>query len=216
MSVSLAMNDLSFYEPMRKNWFIVQFDSSFGDNGEGLTIACKTCDIPHITTQENVIERLNDKIYTPAKSEYSTITMSFYEYIRETGVDGGGNKYQSAGATLYAWQQQVHNVKTGVQGAKKAISKNVAIVQIDGSGNAARVWNLYRCWPTSVEFTNLESGTGDIQEVTLTLRFDWAEQRDAVLNITKNAGETSINQTLSEPVLNEQLPAGTTTTTTAP
>lgn len=202
MAVSLTMNDLSFYEPMRKNWFIVQFDSSFNnDNGEALTIACKTCDIPHITTQENTIERLNDKIYTPAKSEYAAINMSFYEYIRDTANENGGNSHQSAGAILYAWQQKVHNVKTGVQGAKKAISKNVAIVQIDGAGNAVRVWNLYRCWPTSVEFANLESGAGDLQEVTVSLRFDWAEQRDATLNITKNVGETTVSESLAEPTL---------------
>ena len=195
---SLTMNDLSFYEPMRKNWFIVQFESGLGssDDQSALTIACKTCDIPQLTTTENVIDRLNDKVYTAGKSEYGTISMSFYEYISDSLGEGSGNKYPSAGQVLYAWQQSQHNVKTGVQGAKKNVSKNVAIVQIDGNGNAVRVWNVYRAWPTVVEFDSLVSSDGAIQAVNVTLRFDWAEQKDAKIEISSGTPET-----LNTPVL---------------
>ena len=200
MATSLTMNDLSFYEPMRKNWFIVQFDSGLTD-GQALTIACKTCDIPQLTTSENVIDRLNDKVYTAGKSEYNTISMSFYEYIKDVTSNGGGegNTDQSAGAILYAWQQKQHNVKTGVQGAKKNTSKNVAIIQIDGNGNAVRVWNVYRAWPTTVEFAGLDSTDGGIQEVTLTLRYDWAEQKDSAINIKEGTPDVNGLQAPADP-----------------
>lgn len=194
MAVSLSMNSLSFYEPMRKNWFIVQFSelptSSGSTDSEALTIACKTCDIPSLTTSENVIDRLNDKVYTPAKSEYGTISIAFNEYISETNVEGNGegNNKKSAGQILYAWQQKVHNVKSGVQGAKKQVAKNIAIVQIDGAGNAVRVWNVYKAWPTTVEFDGLDSGDGGLQAVTATFRFDWAEQKDATVAISPDSG----------------------------
>ena len=200
MPVSLTMDSLSFYEPMRKNWFIVQFDADLND-GNALTIACKSCDMPQLTTTDNVIDRLNDKVYTPGKSEYNSISMSFYEYIQDatTGGNGSGNSDKSAGAILYAWQQEVHNAKSGKQGAKKNISKNVAIVQIDGNGNAVRVWNLYRAWPTTVEFASVDSTDGSPQEVTLTLRYDWAEQKDAKINIQEGTAESALN----EPVYNQ-------------
>ena len=190
MAVSLTMNSLSFYEPMRKNWFIVQFDTGLAE-GDALTIACKTCDIPSLTTSENVIDRLNDKVYTPGKSEYGTISIAFNEYIKDSSQEGEGNTNKSAGQILYEWQQQVHNVKTGVQGAKKQVSHNIAIVQIDGAGNATRVWNVYKAWPTQVEFDGLDSSDGALQAVTATFRFDWAEQKDAEINITKNDGFTT-------------------------
>ena len=196
MAVSLTMNSLSFYEPMRKNWFIVQFDSGLSDDGEALTIACKSCDIPSLTTTENVIDRLNDKVYTPAKSEYGTINIVFNEYISENKGESSsnsndGNYNKSAGAILYAWQQKVHNVKSGVQGAKKQIAHNIAIVQIDGAGNAVRVWNVYKAWPTQVQFDGLDSSDGTMQTCTATFRFDWAEQKDAQLTITDTAGFAS-------------------------
>ena len=203
MAVSLTMNSLSFYEPMRKNWFIVQFDSNLDNghnNGEALTIACKTCDIPSLTTSENVIDRLNDKVYTPGKSEYGTISMSFNEYISQDTKSDEGNNYKSAGEILYAWQQSVHNVKSGAQGAKKQVAHDIAIVQIDGAGNAVRVWNVYKAWPTGVEFDNLDSGDGGLQAVTATFRFDWAEQKDAQINITMPNG-FGTGSVLSEGVL---------------
>ena len=199
MPASLTMNSLSFYEPMRKRWFIVQFaDLGDSSDGESLTIACKSCDVPKLTTTENVIDRLNDKVYAPGKSEYETISLSFYEFIQDAiQGNGDGNDKRSAGAILYAWQQQVHRTKSGVQGAKKNIAKNLAIVQIDGNGNAVRVWNVYRAWPTSVEFANLDSTDDGMQEVTVTLRFDWAEQRDAIIDI-KNK-KTADGHSLTEP-----------------
>ena len=200
MAVSLSMNSLSSYEPMRKNWFIVQFDNLGGPSGntnnDALTIACKTCDIPSLTTQENVIDRLNDKVYTPAKSEYGTISIAFNEYIRDKVEAGEGSAYKSAGEILYAWQQQIHNVKSGKQGAKKQIAHNIAIVQIDGAGNAVRVWNVYSAWPTAVEFDNLDSNAGDIQTVSATFRFDWAEQKDAIINIGTTPGENTADSNL--------------------
>ena len=194
MAVSLTMNSLSFYEPMRKRWFIVQFDSNFGkdeNDGDALTIACKSCDIPKLTTSDQVLDRINDKVYVPGKSEYDTISLSFYEFIQDkiNSGDGDGNSRQSAGAILYAWQQQIHNAKSGVQGAKKNIAHNLAIVQIDGNGNAVRVWNVYRAWPTTVEFANLDSADDAVQEVNVTLRFDWAEQKDVQINIGSGNAE---------------------------
>lgn len=182
---SLTMNDLSFYEPMRKNWFILQFDTGLNDN-EALTIACKSCDIPQLTTTDNVIDRINDKVYTPGKSEYNTISATFYEYIHDTSTTSPVNSKVSAGEALYKWQQSIHNAKTGVQGAKKNIAHNLAIVQIDGNGNAVRVWNVYKAWPTAVEFNGLDSTDGGIQEVNITLRYDWAEQRNASIQINAN------------------------------
>lgn len=193
---SLTMNSLSFYEPMRKNWFIVQFSdaNSQGDtsNNEALTIACKSCDVPRLTTTDNVIDRINDKVYTPGKSEYETISMSFYEYIQDNITNDDGNKNKSAGEILYKWQQSIHDVKTGKQGAKKQIAKNVAIVQIDGNGNAIRVWNIYKAWPTAVEFANLDSAEGSIQDVNVTLRFDWAEQRNAQVTVSSGSAGTLV------------------------
>ena len=202
MATSLTMNSLSFYEPMRKRWFIVQFDSTLGtDDGSALTIACKSCDVPKLTTSDQVLDRINDKVYVPGKSEYDTISMSFYEFIQDDikSGSGDGNPNQSAGAILYAWQQQIHNVKSGVQGAKKNIAKNLAIVQIDGNGNAVRVWNVYKAWPTTVEFANLDSADDGIQEVNVTFRFDWAEQKDVKVKIA----DGKVTNALQEPVLSK-------------
>lgn len=183
---SLTDTSFSFYEPMRKNWFIVQFDglSSGGDDEESLSIACKTCSIPQLNTSENAIHRINDIVYTPGKSEYQVIELSFYEFIKDKGDNG--SKKNSAGSILYNWQQQIHRASSGVQGAKKSIAHNAAIVQIDGDGTPVRVWNVYNCWPTSVTFSGLDSSTGEVQDVQCTLRYDWAESTNYDVEIGKS------------------------------
>lgn len=187
---SLTMSDLSYYEPMRKNWFIVQFTDivgtgSTGEDPESLSIACKTCDIPHLTTFENKVDRINDIVYTPGKSEYQTISLSFNEYIQYSSNEGSGNTRRSAGEILSDWQQKVHSPKTGVQGSKSSIAKNCAIVQINGDGSVVRVWNVYSCWPTDVQYSNLDSADGAVQDVTVTLRYDWAEMTNKAITATE-------------------------------
>lgn len=192
---SLTDTSYSFYEPMRKNWFIVQFDG-FDDNGDPLTIACKTCTIPTLTTAENPLHRINDIVYTPGKSEYNAIEFSFYEFIKENvnNTDNSGVT-MSAGEFLYNWQQSIHNAKTGVQGAKKSIAHNAAIVQINGEGQPVRVWNIYKCWPTSVEFASLDSADGSAQEVSCTVRYDWAESSNPTIETGAEGTESTTEQT---------------------
>ena len=187
MSTTLTMDNFSTYEPMQSNWFAVQFDdlSNIGTNGaDSLSIACHTCSVPKLTTIANEFHRINDIIYTPGKSSWSEISLEFYEYMKSSTTDnstvtegtntGGTSTNSSAGLILKDWQKLVHNPLTGVQGSKKAISKNMAIVQFDGAGNKIRSWNVYHAWPTDVDFDGMNSKSGDGMNVKVTLRYDYA------------------------------------------
>lgn len=184
MALQLTMESFSVAEPMKKNRFLVQFQASggLGDSGEGLSIACHSSTVPQLTVNEQELHRFNDRVYTPGKGEFQTVEFEFYEYIKMDTENKG-----SAGSILWDWLKRVYDPSTGVSGTKKEISNNVLIVQFDGSGQVVRTWNLYYAWPTSVEFDNLDSTADEVQNVKVTLRYDWASMNDT--DISKPVGD---------------------------
>lgn len=190
MAISLTMENFSYAEPMKKNRFLVQFQGKGGletADTNGLTIACHACGTPKLTISQQELHRFNDRVYVPGKGEFNEIDFEFYEFVKTTN---SGNAL-SAGDSLWKWQNKVYNPSTGVVGYKEDISTGVLIVQFDGAGNVVRTWNLYHAWPTGVEFDGLDSKADDIQNVKVTLRYDWASQNntDGSPNTSKAANQ---------------------------
>lgn len=197
MAISLTMSNFSKFEAMRKNKYAVQFDeipgssSTGGSFKEGLTVACHTATSPQMTISETEIHRINDRSYLPTKAEFQTIEIGFYEYIQ----DSGAATNPSAGNVLWNWQKEVYDPTTGVMNSKKSISANMLIIQFDGAGNVVRTWNLYGAWPTTVKFDDFDASSADVQSVTATFRYDWAEQRNfpeasTTVNTENQSGST--------------------------
>lgn len=188
MAISLTMDAFSIMEPFRNNWYAVQIalptilgSTNSSDLENSLTIACHSCTTPSITTDEQEMHRINDRVYVPGKSSYGTIDLSFYECIKVTD----SNPYTPAGEILFNWQTLIHNPATGQQNYKKDTAGNAIIAQFDGLGNIVRTWNIYSCWPTNVKFGDLDATNGDVQSVTATLRFDWTNLNSYSVSSTK-------------------------------
>lgn len=191
MALSLTMESFSVAEPMKKNRFLVQFQGKGGVNTPNpLTIACHSCSVPQLTITEKELHRFNDRVYVPGKGEFGTVDLEFYEYLKvvNESVDNKEN-IDSAGQVLWNWQKKVYDPSTGVAGYKKDISDNVLIAQFDGGGNVIRTWNLYYAWPTVVDFDSLDSTSDEIQNVKVTLRYDWASMGDQAVPAKPNTNE---------------------------
>jgi hypothetical protein len=127
-----------------------------------------------MTIAETDIHRINDRAYLPTKAEFQTIEIGFYEFIQ----DDEASSENSAGEVLWSWQKEIYNPATGQMKPKKTISSNMLIIQFDGNGEVVRTWNLYGAWPTTVKFDDFDAASADVQSVTATFRYDWAEQRN--------------------------------------
>lgn len=187
MAISLTMSNFSKFEAMRKNKYAVQFDAIPGStSAEGLTVACHTATSPQMTISETEIHRINDRSYLPTKAEFQSIEIGFYEYIK----DDAAATNPSAGSVLWQWQKKVYDPTTGVMNSKKDISANMLIIQFDGAGTVVRTWNLYGAWPTTVKFDDFDASSADVQSVTATFRYDWAEQRNFPESSTETPSTT--------------------------
>jgi hypothetical protein len=51
----------------------------------------------------------------------------------------------------------------------------IQIIQVDANGNALETWLLNNAWLKSVNFGGLDYSSDDINEVSFTFRYDWAD-----------------------------------------
>ena len=86
---------------------------------------------------------------------------------------------------LFGYQSpvQVGNALNGGSGAIKSFSKagsvaatgKVEIHQVDDDGNYVETWTLRNAWIKDIQFGSNDYSSDDAQEITIKLRYDWAE-----------------------------------------
>lgn len=121
---------------------------------------------PNWTTEETEINYLNAKTWIPGKTTLETITVT---YIDVAGAGAVGNQQ------LYNWLATVYNFTAPEQLNCASQAKDYAgtgvLVMYDGCGSPLESWELGNCWPTSVNFQDLDYSSSDNAEIELTLRY---------------------------------------------
>ena len=181
-------------EPKRKFKFLVQFNPISGDF-DVPSFVVKKIDKPGFTITETKHTFLGHNFFFPGKLEWKEISMSIVDpagtgvsqnsliEIGESIPDMTRNLTQSPALVAQALSSG-GDVVTGTAGTGiKSFSKagavattgNVNILQIDDDGNVVEKWALRNAWIKDIQFGANDYSSDDAQEVTVKLRYDWAE-----------------------------------------
>ena len=167
MALVLTSSDSSTLEPVRKNRWIMQFNTIPGGGAaEKLAFAAHTSTTPGVSFNPTEHQRINERFYVAGKPTWDDISMTFYDFIR--GSD-------SAGDIMYNWMQRIYNPITGQMFFKKQYTTTGTLAQLDPAGGVVRLWNIFYMWPTSVKFGEGISADDDgLCEINVTFKYDFA------------------------------------------
>lgn len=170
MALFLSSSQSSVLEPIRQNRWIMQFTRVPGNlSGNGpnkLAFTAHSASQPTLATAAQETHRLNERFYTAGRPEWQEISVEFYDFI--DGED-------SAGHILWQWATSIYNPVTGQMFFKSQYTTSATLALLDPAGGVIRVWNLFYCWPTEVNWGDtLSSDTEDIISVSANFRFDYA------------------------------------------
>lgn len=194
-------------EPKRKFKFLIRF----GAASDGLpSFIAKKCDKPSFDVSETPHDFLGHKFYYPGRVTWKEVSATV---IDPAGSGGAGDSdaatvtapstdvtdavykvllaagYQSpvaAGAAITG-AGAGSTLRTMAKGTATAQFSQIQIIQIDANGNALETWTLNNAWVKSVNFGNLDYSSDDINEVSFTFRYDWAD-----VAITSTSFDSSI------------------------
>lgn len=144
------------WEPKRQHQFILEV------NGIPSYLV-KAASKPSLTNGEVTLDMINVKRYVKGKSEWSTITMTLYDAIVPSGAQA-----------VMEWVRLHHESATGRDGYSSFYKKEIRLHQLSPLGEVIEEWILHGAFLTESNFGTLDWTSDAVQEIELTVRYDWA------------------------------------------
>lgn len=144
------------WEPKKQHQFILEMD--------GLpSYLIKASGKPSLSNGEIALDMINVKRYVKGKSEWSTITMTLYDAIVPSGAQA-----------VMEWVRLHHESATGRDGYSSFYKKEIRLHQLSPLGEVIEEWILKGAFLTDAAFGSYDWGSDAVQELELTVRYDWA------------------------------------------
>ena len=144
------------WEPKRQHQFILELD--------GIpAYLIKASGKPSITNTAVELDMINVKRYVAGKHSWDTITMTLYDAIVPSGAQA-----------VMEWVRLHHESATGRDGYSSFYKKEIRLHQLSPLGEVIEEWILKGAFITSAGFGAFDWSQDAVQEIELTIQFDWA------------------------------------------
>ena len=156
---NLIETDQMFYtpfEPKVQNRFILQVD--------GIpSFLCKKVSRPQIDCGEVIINHINVIRKHKGICKWGDITITMYDAIVPSGAQA-----------VMEWVRLHHESATGRDGYSSFYKKQIQLHQLSPLGEVIEEWTLNGAFITDAAFGTFDWASDAVQEIELTIRYDWA------------------------------------------
>jgi len=141
---------------------------------------------PSFTVTETPHKYLNHTYYYPGRVEWNTIELTLADPVEPDMAATVTNIIKNAG---YSPAQMDTDLQTMSKRAAVAhLGDTLEIRQIDSEGKLIEGWKLHNPWIKDVKYGDLDYESDDLTEITIELRYDWAELETMKPGHATNAG----------------------------
>ena len=148
----------------RANQFRVSFPALDGSTGL-MEFMGRGAQIPAVTMGEVTVPYRGRQVFVPGDRTYDAWTITVFN-------DSG---FTIRGA-LENWQNQVQDIGSTTQASIEGMSvyRDASVLHLGRNGEVLRTYNLFNCWPTTVDAIDLAFDTNDaVEEFGVTFRFNY-------------------------------------------
>ena len=148
----------------RANQFRVSFPALDGSSGL-MEFMARGAQIPAVTMGEVTVPYRGRQVFVPGDRTYDAWTITVFN-------DSG---FTIRGA-LENWQNQIQDIGASTTARLEGMSvyRNAEVLHLGRNGELLRRYNLFNCWPTTVDAIDLAFDTNDaIEEFGCTFRFNY-------------------------------------------
>ena len=144
------------FEPKKKNRFILMI--------EGIdAFIVKTAARPQMQTAEIEIGWMNSTRYIAGKTTFQPFSVTLHAPIAPSGVQ-----------QVMEWVRMHFECISGRAGYADFYKRDIQLKMVDPIGTVIELWDLKGCFLTDVNFGDLDTASGDLTEIALTIRYDLA------------------------------------------
>ena len=156
MADTLSVSEMlpNKFEPKRKfRWvFAIEGIDAF---------LMKTAARPTINTGEIEVPFLNSTRYLAGKTKFDAVRVTLHDPIAPSGAQ-----------QVMEWVRTHFESVSGRSGYADFYKRDCQLKLLDPVGTVVELWDMKGCFLTSAAFGDLDYGTEDPTEISLTIRFD--------------------------------------------
>lgn len=192
-------------EYLRKNRWVMDFAglpqgliNASVNAALSLRLNCFKAGRPKISFEETVVNRINGSIYLAGKPKYETLSISFYDSVRQPGSVELAS-VPTASDVMEQWRELIYQPNKGDAMGSVVNYKGFAYLHMlapstiiatpEGedpdfsnddteisaeNGSIAQSWLYQGLFPQNIEFGEGDYGSSEVAEITVTFRYDRA------------------------------------------
>jgi hypothetical protein len=178
--------DSTLKDPKRKFRFTVGFDGIVDTAGGGAVLwYAKSVDKPSFAINSAEHKYLNHTFYYPGSVTWNDVTVTLVDPVSPDMTATLASIVQASGYTPPANPNEL----TSISKAKSAAALgSVIITQLDAQGTPLETWTLMNSFITDLKYGDMAYGDDELVELTVTLKYDWAQCQTANPASTAQAG----------------------------
>jgi hypothetical protein len=162
--IPLDGNKLGVLHPKQKYRFRVIWQN-FGENNglREMTANVVTCSRPKVTYEEIKLDSYNSVVWIQGKHTFDPVEIKLRDDITNSVISSVGAQIQK--------QMNHYEQTSAVAGINYKFA--MEIQSLDGTDNdALESWQLDGCWIQAATYGEYDYGSGESNDVTLTIRYD--------------------------------------------
>lgn len=157
------------YQIQRKNHFEIQFENtseSIVDLDPDLTYLVSSWTLPKDETESFDAPYFNQRIKLPGLTSYSDGTL-----VIKDSVEKDTEKF------FQDWRKLVYDPETGRAGYVATFKVDAIVTEFSPDGKKSREWKLVGCWPSAIDYGDLDMADGGEKSINVTFKYDYAYRK---------------------------------------
>lgn len=159
-------------DPKRQFRFKVEFTGISAPTGGSILWYAKTATKPSFTVNSAEHVYLNHKFYYPGAVTWNDVSITL---VDPRDPDVAATLSDIVELSGYKPPSDPYSLGTMSKAKAAGALGYVNIIQIDGDGNEIEKWTLHNAFIADLKYGDLAYGTDDLVELTVALKYDWAE-----------------------------------------
>jgi len=180
--------DPTLNDPKRKFRFIVEFQGIQSAQGGAILWYAKTVDKPSFQIASAEHKYLNHTFYYPGSVTWNEVSLTLVDPV-SPDMTATFSDIISAGG--YTPPTDATSLSTMSKAKAAHALGAVYVQQLDSNGIAIETWTLWNSFISEVKFGELAYGDDELNEMTVTLKYDWARVETANDSAAVNQGGNS-------------------------
>jgi len=180
--------DPTLNDPKRKFRFIVEFQGIQSPQGGAILWYAKTVEKPSFTIASAEHKYLNHTFYYPGSVTWNEVGLTLVDPVSPDMTATFSDIITAGG---YNPPTNGNSLSTMTKAKATSALGAVYVQQLNGDGIAIETWTLWNAFISDIKFGDLAYGDDELNELSVTLKYDWARVETTNDSVSANNGGNS-------------------------